>query len=173
MPSNPLPTTSGVVSSKHDADCLRRRLDAPFLCTCEMTDAEVAIARESANPHSRAKSDLTEQVKLRGTPNAGRQRGNAPAHDTEGMTSMPDDSTSPSEPKLSIIGRERYLMDQLTKLLADAADKKHWVSKPYLNAHRGGSFEVAIRVDGEVTGHIARVTIELDRFVPNLRIDHD
>jgi hypothetical protein len=32
---------AGGRSSKHDADCLRRKKTNPYLCTCGLTDAEV------------------------------------------------------------------------------------------------------------------------------------
>jgi hypothetical protein len=38
------------------------------------------------------------------------------------------------------------------------------VTKSPAQHRRSQSFEVMIHVDGEPTGHIARVTVELDRF---------
>lgn len=76
----------------------------------------------------------------------------------------------------SIIGRERALIDGLTnalqrmvggpppsnRMLREA--RRHNSSRP-TPTQNGNTFEVQI-VDpsGEITGHIARVTVELDRF---------
>ncbi|WP_028058305.1 hypothetical protein [Candidatus Solirubrobacter pratensis] len=70
----------------------------------------------------------------------------------------------PDTPKseLSIIGRERSLIDGLTKMLRNSV-RGHNIS-PISEQRRGSSFEVQFVVDGEITGHIARVTVELDRF---------
>lgn len=40
--------------SKHDADCLRRRSEHLFICTCGMTDEEVHAAVVGKAPPSEA-----------------------------------------------------------------------------------------------------------------------
>lgn len=66
--------------------------------------------------------------------------------------------------KPSIIGRESFLMEALAKMLLGAANKHHGVSK-LRDQHRGYWFEVQVLDDkDEPTGHIARVTVELDRL---------
>lgn len=77
---------------------------------------------------------------------------------------------------LPIIGRERALFDALSKALnysiglppskkTLAELRKHNVSKMWPTKF-GNAFEVQIvGPDGQPTGHIARVTIEIDRFV--------
>jgi hypothetical protein len=70
----------------------------------------------------------------------------------------------PAQPEvLPIIGRERWLIDSLTMQLRGAL-RGHATTTPNLEGRRGGSFEVLIHVDDEPTGHVARVTVELDRF---------
>jgi hypothetical protein len=70
----------------------------------------------------------------------------------------------------SIFGRERALIDGLAKVLKEAAWRgarfakaSHEVSSVSAT-ERGAMFDVQIHVDGEPTGHIARVTVDLDRF---------
>lgn len=67
--------------------------------------------------------------------------------------------------KLPIIGRERALINALAneiwKLVRDP------VRDP-IEGRRDSSFEVLIHVDGQPTGHVARVTVELDRFDPDV-----
>jgi hypothetical protein len=75
------------------------------------------------------------------------------------------DRPEPTRAELGIIGRERSLIDNLTKKLrASSDDAGHAVSDWTPETKRGAYFEVMIHVDGEPTGHIARVTVELDRF---------
>jgi hypothetical protein len=62
----------------------------------------------------------------------------------------------------SIIGRDRFLIEKLTTQILDGV-RGHATTKP-LEGRRGNSFEVLIHVDGKPTGHVARVTVELDRF---------
>lgn len=76
----------------------------------------------------------------------------------------------------AIIGRERALLDGLSKALnqtighptpsrrVEAELRRHQVSRVY-ETNLGNAFEVQVHdPDGQPTGHIARVTIELDRF---------
>lgn len=76
--------------------------------------------------------------------------------------------------KLGIIGRERAVIDKLTKLISDAVGGYHERTNSR-HTDRGAEFEVRIfegtRGRGEPTGHIARVTVELDRLEPHP--DHD
>lgn len=78
--------------------------------------------------------------------------------------------------KTPIIGRERALLDGLSNGLQGvvggpppskatmAQVRRHNSSRVY-KTERGNSFEVQIvGPEGEITGHIARVTVELDRF---------
>jgi hypothetical protein len=80
--------------------------------------------------------------------------------------------------QLPIIGRERALIDALTNALAEAIGgptpskrtmaqlRLHRSSKTW-PTNRGTAFEVQIHgPEGDITGHIARVTVELDRFEP-------
>lgn len=76
----------------------------------------------------------------------------------------------------TIIGRERALIDGLTGVLqrmvggpplskAMFAEARRHNSSRSTPTHSGSTFEVQIvGPDGEITGHIARVTVELDRF---------
>lgn len=61
---------------------------------------------------------------------------------------------------LSIIGRERALIDKLTKVMFDAA-RRHHNYTPMVDTPRGSTFTVQILVDGEPTGRVARVNVEL------------
>jgi hypothetical protein len=65
--------------------------------------------------------------------------------------------------KPSIIGRERSLMDKLANEIVAAVQKRHPVTD-LREDRRGSHFEVQITLDDEPTGHVARVTIELDRL---------
>lgn len=60
---------------------------------------------------------------------------------------------------LTIIGRERHLVNNLTKQL-QASAKGHELRKP-VQERRGSRFDVRYIVDGERTGHIFRVTVEV------------
>lgn len=65
--------------------------------------------------------------------------------------------------KLSIFGRERSLIDGLAELLHAAVRISHDYG-PISEERRGSKFEVRLLDhDGEQTGRIARVTVELDR----------
>lgn len=65
---------------------------------------------------------------------------------------------------LSIIGRERFLIDKLAKTLHDAARKRH-SHAPIVETRRGAAFELRLFAsDGEDTGVVARVTVEFDRL---------
>lgn len=75
----------------------------------------------------------------------------------------------PPNQKPSIIGRERALIDGLTKVLHGSIESVRFHPRhdptPTSETRRGSTFEVAIRdPDGQPTGHVARVTIELDRL---------
>lgn len=85
------------------------------------------------------------------------------------------------ERKLGIIGRERALIDGLSYAInhsigGPAPSKKtmaelrrHNTGAVY-QCPRGNTFEVQIvDPDGDLTGHVARVTVELDRFEPQER----
>jgi hypothetical protein len=75
----------------------------------------------------------------------------------------------PTREQLGIIGRERALIDKLTKALrAGVQAQDQAISDWTPETKRGSYFEVMIHVDGEPTGHVARVTVELDRFDPDL-----
>lgn len=65
--------------------------------------------------------------------------------------------------KPSIIGRDRALVDKLTEHLHSGIKGQH-PATPASEDYRGSHFEVRIiGADGEATGHVARVTVELDR----------
>jgi hypothetical protein len=60
-----------------------------------------------------------------------------------------------------IIGRERALIDGLAKLLHKAVVTRHEHTS-IIESRRGSYFEVRISdPDGEPTGRVARVTVEL------------
>lgn len=65
-----------------------------------------------------------------------------------------------TEEPLGIIGRKRFLIDALGNLLRKCASRHH-LHRGLSETRRGCQFDVAILVDDEATGHIARVTIEL------------
>jgi hypothetical protein len=102
---------------------------------------------------------------------AGLDRG-LPVPYTPGMTNHSESRTAMK----TIFGRERALLDGLSQTLQgliggpppsrrtlDAA-RRHNSGKIW-PTDRGDAFEVQIvGPDGEPTGHIARVTVELDRF---------
>src|SRR4051812_31021264 len=69
--------------------------------------------------------------------------------------------------QLGIIGRERALIDKLVNNLR-RANVGHSISDWTSETKRGACFEVLIHVDDEPTGHVARVTVELDRFDSDL-----
>lgn len=84
---------------------------------------------------------------------------------------------SAPEPQLSIMGRERALVDALTRGLQGMVggpppskktleEVRRHNSSAQWPTRRGSAFEVQIcdPDDGKPTGHIARVSIELDRF---------
>ena len=62
----------------------------------------------------------------------------------------------------AIIGRERALLDGLTKLIHDAVRSRHDYG-PISERPRGATFEVHLLAGDEQTGRIARITVELDR----------
>lgn len=76
---------------------------------------------------------------------------------------------------LAIIGRERALIDALTKALnaviggppshRTMAELRRHNSSAITQTARGNSFEIqVVGPDSKITGHIVRVTVELDRF---------
>lgn len=69
--------------------------------------------------------------------------------------------------KPAIIGREQFIIEELAKRLHEQAMRRH-DSTPLRDTEnrRGRWFEVLVRVSGEQTGHVARVTVELDRYEP-------
>lgn len=70
------------------------------------------------------------------------------------------------EEKLPLIGRDRALIDGLAKLVHDAVRKRHEYTDLY-EGTRGCTFEVRVLdPDGDPTGRIARIAIELDRVEP-------
>lgn len=71
----------------------------------------------------------------------------------------------PTREQLPIIGREVALVTALAKKLRAASkDADHAVSDWTPDTKRGVYFEVLIHHEREPTGHVARVTVELDRF---------
>ncbi|MBA3891870.1 MAG: hypothetical protein H0X64_15215 [Gemmatimonadaceae bacterium] len=73
---------------------------------------------------------------------------------------------SEQERKLRIIGREYALMQALARLAHGAVRKRHETT-PIIDYRtpRGFSFDVRVfGPDDEPTGHIARITIELNRL---------
>lgn len=65
--------------------------------------------------------------------------------------------------KLSLIGRDRVLVEKVAKLLHGAV-KKHHNYTVLRETPRGNTFELdLIGPDKKPTGHIVRVTVELDR----------
>lgn len=66
----------------------------------------------------------------------------------------------PTAGRLGIIGRERAILARLAADLEEAANQEHDVGHEQ-ETKRGATFEVAVRVDGELTGYVVRVTIEL------------
>lgn len=67
----------------------------------------------------------------------------------------------PTEPAPSIIGRERALVDALTKALLDAARQRHDYM-PASETRRGSSFLLSLRdPDDEPTGCTVRVNVEM------------
>lgn len=82
--------------------------------------------------------------------------------------------------QMAIIGRERALVDALTRALSDvvggpppsrrtAEQLRRHRSGAVSETRRGSAFEVAlVGPDGDYTGHVVRVTIELDHFERDL-----
>lgn len=73
-----------------------------------------------------------------------------------------------SEPEvLGLIGRDDVLVRKLAKLVNKAARKHHDYTglRPYLldGVLRGYQFDVLIHEPDGPTGHVARITVELDR----------
>jgi hypothetical protein len=62
--------------------------------------------------------------------------------------------------RLSIIGHERALADGLTKLLHATVRRQHNYTSASDTAY-GTRFDVELLVDGQPSGHIARVTVEI------------
>jgi hypothetical protein len=110
------------------------------------------------------------------------------AWDTDGSPASDDYlAVAPLDPARTpvktIIGRERALIDALTKALQamiggpppskrTVAQVRRHKSGSRWETQRGGAFEVQlVGPDGDVTGHIARVTVEIDRFVAGRVVD--
>jgi hypothetical protein len=98
-----------------------------------------------------------------------------------GMDETRDEGTSvadASDERLPIIGRERALVDALSRALSEAvggpAPSKRTTEQLGRHEHsrvwptrRGCAFEVMLHGppgEGGRTGHVVRVTVELDRF---------
>lgn len=64
--------------------------------------------------------------------------------------------------KLSLLGRDRVLVDKLTKEIQKSV--KHPTRGPY-ETRRGSTFDVQGTLDDEPTGRIYKVTIELTEVV--------
>lgn len=79
-----------------------------------------------------------------------------------------DPMESPSAPAaeeephegLTIIGRERALANALTELLHDKV-KSHHDFGPIIETSRGTNFDVRLLVDGQDSGRVARVTVDV------------
>src|SRR4051812_5106258 len=70
------------------------------------------------------------------------------------------DTPEPTREELPIIGRELALIDKLARTLQFEAGMRGYAVTETTQHRRSESFEVMIHVDGEPTGHIARVTVE-------------
>jgi hypothetical protein len=80
-------------------------------------------------------------------------------------------TTAPPE-KLPIIGRELGLITHLTKLVGDAAGRKHETTNPHDTLDRRGfSFRVRLFDEDGPTGRVARVTVELEGIDHELAAD--
>lgn len=66
--------------------------------------------------------------------------------------------------QMSIIGRERALVNKLTKALQETVAPRHEYTK-IVETSRGASFEALLFEGGESTGRVVRVTVELDRVL--------
>jgi hypothetical protein len=92
--------------------------------------------------------------------------GNCP--DCGGRLRLDDSRVVDHRPRPSTMGRDDYLMEQLAKRLQKDIDL--WgddidtARLDRADSRRGYRFDVRVRVAGELTGHIARVTVELDRL---------
>lgn len=67
--------------------------------------------------------------------------------------------------KLGILGRERMLINKLTRTLHRETQRHHNYGS-IKETDRGCAFEVQMLEGDEKTGCIARVTVELDRVEP-------
>lgn len=69
--------------------------------------------------------------------------------------------------KLAITGRDRFLMEtvakQITKGITDRHGPRHEVTDLRYDK-RGCHFDLRVFVDDQPTGHVARVSVELDRI---------
>lgn len=63
----------------------------------------------------------------------------------------------------SIFGRERALMEALARAVHKTVHMRG-ASTDLREEHRGYSFQVQIEVDGEPTGHVATITLTMDRW---------
>lgn len=67
----------------------------------------------------------------------------------------------PGEQKLSLIGRERFMIEKLAKALHGEA-RRHGSYTPVREIRRGNEFEVLLD-----DGRVAKITVVLDRVMPN------
>ncbi len=75
-----------------------------------------------------------------------------------------------SEP-LPIIGRERALIGALANLVLGVVGKRHQTTRLH-ERPRGVSFDVRVLGSNyKATGHIARITVELDRVTDSTSMD--
>jgi hypothetical protein len=65
---------------------------------------------------------------------------------------------------MPIIGRDRALVDAFAETLHAATRSRHDYS-PLRETERGVTFEAMLLVQGAPSGHVVRVTVELDRVL--------
>jgi hypothetical protein len=87
--------------------------------------------------------------------------GNCP--DCGGRLRLNDSRVVDHEPRPSTMGRDDYLIEQLAKRLRGRLGNPT-TELSRADSRRGYGFHVQIEVNGKPTGHIARVTVELDRL---------
>lgn len=91
------------------------------------------------------------------------QTGNCP--DCGGEIRLNDSRVMTHPPRSSTMGRSDHLIEQLARRLQVDVNKSTDVTDlARADSRRGYRFDVRLRVDGELTGHVARVTVELDRL---------
>lgn len=88
--------------------------------------------------------------------------------DCGGTIRLNDSYVIKHPPRASTMGRDDFLIEQLAKRLQKDIDL--WgddidtAKLERADSRRGYRFDVRVRVGGELTGHIARITVELDRL---------